>query len=225
LFIGTSSKQSYDQSMGFDSIKVSSLILGLLVVLCSACGSINPSAAQCSLASFLTLPTQDRELAIRSTSFGGVSVAQSFIPTSAGSAASATVFLKRYGSFSSGLYYLTATLEGNQVTGSTSVPDNIPLATSTRIDVSAVSSNSPGYYTFTFSSSASLNADQTYWLRIRASYPLSDTHYVSWMAYDGPNGYLVNSTSLNSVYELSQPNTFSNALIGEARYLLFSIGC
>ena len=193
------------------------LLIGLVQAGCSA------STSSCELAAYLNTPASDKAIPIAHASFGGSSVAQAFMLEADGTATTATVLLKRTGDFTLNTQTLLATIEGNGSGG----PDNTALATSEALDPAFISSNSASFYTFTFSTAVPLTASTIYWLRVRGSYPVNSTQYVSWSAFDGlAGGYSVNSTSLHSVYETGTGSSlFSSSRIGGNRFLIFTIGC
>jgi hypothetical protein len=199
-----------------------SIILILLSLLSFACEPIEvPGGSQCSLATFSATPSTGSELGIGLSSFGGPSIAQSFVIKQDGKISSATVRLQRTGTFTQYNHTLTATIELPGTIG----PNGTPLATSETLDPASISTT-PSYYKFVFPTPTSLITTQTYWLRIKGSYPVSDSNYISGLAYDGKTGgYTSGSTTLNAVYEQNVKDVFSSNLIGDYRFLLFNIGC
>ena len=189
--------------------------------------ALETGSSTCRLASYSITPDSGQEVGIGHDSPAnsrGRSVAQSFIPTE-GKAVSATVQLKKVGSFTVGNETLTATIENNTVSSGNNVPDNTPIATSSTVDPAIISSTLALDYTFTFTSSVDLTSGQTYWLRIKGSYAVGTTNYITWLGHNGQtNGYSFGSTFLNAVYE-TNTGSFSNSQIGSNRFLLFSIGC
>ena len=200
------------------------LLLSLcLVWLFNSSCSVATTPQACTLATFTSNPSTDKEVHIAHTTYGGSSVAQSFMLLANGTASNATVQLKRTGTFTTNAYTLTATIESNNG----GAPSGIVLATSQTLDASVISSSAATYYTFSLRAPVALLAGVTYWIRIKASYAVGDTNYISWFGHDGSvGGYTVNSTALNAVYETSaSSNAFSSALIGANRYLFFTVGC
>jgi hypothetical protein len=200
--------------------------LGLLMFIltsATACSKdIEPIVAQCTLASFSTSPSSDQSISIGHTDYGGLSVAQPFVVSQNGTAINAKAPLRRTGTFTAGSHTLMATLESN----GTNAPSSVILATSATLDPSTISTSDAVYYTFTFSTPVALTTGQIYWLKIKSSYGVNSTNFISWNAYDGKNGgYFSGTTPLGAVYELATPNTFSSSLLGLYRFALFSIGC
>lgn len=218
------------------------LIMAALLSGCTA----NKSGTQCTLASYTNTPTSGMELSIRkrtynpATDYSGASVAQAFqvvqanpSPTASGTSTSLTsstpsyaqLMLASAGSFSVNSASLTVTIESDN-NGS---PSGTALFTSAAVDVSSLSS-SAALTRFSFSgASGGLTVNQTYWLRLKASFPASETNYVIWSATDGSTNtslrYSLNSTNLPSLYETTTVNSFSSANIGIYRYLYFLLGC
>lgn len=182
----------------------------------------------CMLASFLTTPVKGMEVGIGHPNLGGTSVAQSFIVNKNGKAISFSVKLQRQGTFQVGMHTITGTIEGNTLNGlNLGEPDDKPMGTSASLDVSQVSV-AGDTYTFKFDKEISLSTSTIYWLRLKGSYPLSTTNYISWSGYDGKTGkYSVDNVTLHAVYETGQSThvEFSNAAIGSYRFLYFDIGC
>ena len=157
----------------------------------------------------------------KKTNYGGISVAQSFVVSQSGIPLTAIVRLALVGSFPVATQYLTATIEGN----SAGAPDNSPVATSTPIDVSTIST-AANSISFSLQNQPTLDPALTYWLRVKGTFPVSDTNYINWYGVDGyAHKYQVGTSILNSVYETSILNTFSISTIGQYRFLLFKIGC
>lgn len=217
-------------------------LIGLLALF-MGCANPTTSTPQCLLASYAPNPDLGKEVPIgKFKNFGGTSVAQAFMLASStaapGAAPSSTpsttpsaspsyvptyaaVMLSLVGTFSPGHHILTATLESD----SGGVPDGTPISTSKSIDVSQIGTNRASY-SFLFQSSVALNLNQVYWLRLRGSFPVSDTNYVNWYGADGlTNAYQVKGKLLNSLYETSVHGNYSSSQIGGLRFLLFAIGC
>jgi hypothetical protein len=175
------------------------------------CGQGNTSSDnQCVIAGFNPTPTTGSELGIGYQTLGGRSVAQPFVANSVSPPKAAVAYLKRQGEFTSNSHTLTATIEAD----SGGIPNSVPVVTSTPLDVSTISETGT-YYSFSFNSNVTLVKDQTYWLRIKTSYAVSNANYISWLAYDGKQGG----------YELPTTNSFTDALIGIYRFLLFTVKC
>lgn len=198
---------------------------GWLLIACAftalqltACANVEENCA----ASYTTEST-DQELGINDSALGGDELAQSFQLTEAREISSVQIRLQKKGTIASG-YSLVLTLETNDSNG------NAPSGTSAgggeaRLDVSLISTT--GYYTFTFSSAASLSAETTYWLRLRAEYPQSNSaaaspNLVYWSSHDGSSNTY---SSGSAVYETSTSNQWQTSIIGSLRDLLFKIGC
>jgi hypothetical protein len=201
------------------------LLIGVIAVSCAPLNSSDLSSSACSLAYFAATPTANLEVGIAKGDAAaiGSSVAQQFLVTSAGTATTATVALMRTGTFATKAHTLTATIEAN----SNGVPSGVALATSNGIDVAIIGGTTLSSNTFTFQTGIALTASQVYWLRIKASYPVNTTNYISWAAKDGLPGYTNSTTgaSLGAVVETAISNTFSASSIGTNRFMLFKIGC
>lgn len=197
-----------------------------MAFLVTACPVGSNSNGQCALASYNVTPSTTGAVGIGLSTYGGRSVAQSFMLTSPGKPLGATVMLAKVGSFAANTQQLVATIEGNNISTGMSQPNGSPLAVSNPIDPSTILLSVSGNYTFTFSSTQSLTANQLYWLRIKASYGANTSNYILWEGFSGSNNpYLVDGVPLNAVYETGTPNSFSDAQTGSNRYLLFNIGC
>lgn len=184
-----------------------------------SCGT--SSTSKCSVASYST--TSNSTLGLASQSDRGLSVAQSFALTTAGTPTTAILYLSKVGTFTQGSQTLQVTIEGNTA-GSPNTPNNTAVMTSNTVDPYLVGTTT-GSYTFTFSNASSLSTGTIYWLRLHASYAVNTTNYINWVAYDGATGgYQVSGTSYPSIYE-TNASSFSQTDIGTYLYLLFKITC
>ena len=190
----------------------------LLCIFSIGC-NLQTGTNSCNLASYSATPTSGKEVSIAHSTYGGSSIAQAFLLTTKGIPTQVTVHLQRIGTFVKGSHLLTLTIESD----SGGAPSTLPLITSS-LDPANVATKA-SFYSFTLTSAPELNAAQVYWIRIKGSYAVNDTDYISWSAYDGlSGGYSVGTTTLGSVYE-NTLGIFSTALLGTFRFLVFSIGC
>lgn len=159
-----------------------------------------------------------RSSGIRELQFGGSELAQLIVPTTDFSTQAVQVKLKKVGAPSG---TITLTLQG---TGATS-PDDFTEATAvlSTSDIEAAAA----FYTFTFNAAVQLKADQPYWIRLKASYPASDSNVIHWIA-NTANGY----TPGGGWYLTGTAGSWSQALfnisdeeLAASRDFLFKLEC
>ncbi len=196
------------------------LTLFLLFSSLLGCGEVKVGSTLCSLAAYSRVNTGD-EIGIGFTDYGGSSLVQPFVVTADGTATSVVVQLSVVGSFTANVSTLTATIESN----SAGKPDGVPLATARTIDPASLSTTS-ATAVFSFVTPPTLTSGTQYWLRIKASYPLSTTKYVKWSGFNGVSGrYSSGGVKLQAFYETGTPGVYNNSLIGDDQFFVFNIGC
>jgi hypothetical protein len=189
----------------------------------SSCGDLSTtSGTDTSCLILLTTETSGAEMGVAAAAntLGGDEIAQSFKVPIDKNITQVQLKLLRVGRPNG---TLTLKLQGN----SGDAPDGTDLTTAT-LNVTTddttgegnISSTKATFYTFTFGSEVSLVTTRTYWLRLQASYSLSDTHVIKWSG-NNSNTY----TNGNAIYETSINNSWSSNRIGTNRDLLFKLGC
>ena len=160
------------------------------------------------------------EIAIKSTTLGGSSIAQSFsLPHSDEgflTLQNVRLYFKRTGSFDT-----EDTITASIVADSSSIPDTTILS-SGNVLISTLSDSDFVAKDIALSSAVSLTTETTYWITITASYPQSDTDLVEVRAHQGSSGEY---TSGQALYETSTPGSWSSLLIGDFRDLNFQFNC
>ncbi len=153
--------------------------LTLIAVSLWSCSSNSAETATCSVD--ISSESTTGGVGIRQPSYGSDKVAQSVTFTADTSFSSLQLKLKRVGS---PVGTLTLVIETN----SASAPSGLAVYmadgsdNSATFDAAAVSSTASTFYTFTFASAVTLQANSTYWVTVEASYNPSSTDVVKWMS-------------------------------------------
>jgi hypothetical protein len=167
--------------------------ISLLVTGCGNKGSDTPTICN----SLSVTETTTGFLGIRKISQGSGELGQSFRVTEETLITGISVKLKAVDSTTEVTGQLTLNLERD----SGGAPNGLPLAQAV-LDIDTLSTTSFTSYPFAFPSVITLAANQDYWVRMKASYGPSDTHYVAWAGNDtnpyslGQASYLTQITSL-----------------------------
>ncbi len=207
-----------------DSIDSTTLLaLALFGVLASSCGQVTVSGSDASCALAFTTETEGKALGLNDGALGGGDLAQSFTLTEAKTVSQVQLKLRRVGMTSSSFQGHTASLGIESNNTSTGKPSGTALSTSDATLAVTLISTTPGFYTFTFSSSVSLAAG-IYWLRLKASYPTSSDskNLIQWVAHDGSNGAYSDGSA---AYKPLSTEVWETGAIGTLIDLLFKVGC
>lgn len=165
-----------------------------------------------------------KELGFRSSTFGGDELAQTFKVATTRTYNKVSVILIRQGN-PLPPSMLTLRIQADN----SGQPDGTTLGGGTLTVASAGTdpqtgtypqsiSKSAATYSFNLSSEVTLTESKTYWLRIQADFPASDSDTIKWLGEDGTL-YVGGA----AYYETSTENAFADTLIGSARDLTFEV--
>jgi hypothetical protein len=184
--------------------------LAAFMALVSACGSQDEQSTttdQCMISVTKVTTGLVTGIAADAGTLGGDELVQSFTADKDYSVTAVKLRLLRVGTPSG---TLTLSIQGASGSGTSARPDGVDLASGTlSLSTTTISASSPTQYTFTLTSSASLAKGAVYFVRVKASYALSDTNVVKWAASDEDP-----LTDGFPLYETSIANSFAAIGLG-----------
>ncbi len=188
----------------------------VVLILALGCGRRLNLADGCGILSYVQ-ETPGAELEINGQTSAWGSIAQSFQVTSSASLSSVRMKLQKFGTFATSQFIIASVHADNA--GSPSAT----TLSSGQVDVTEIGSSSASFVFFKLSSSVSLNANTTYWVKLTATYGQSSANVVKASAHEGAaNTY---ADGLAKYEPSASPGTWSNGTIGALRDLEFILGC
>ncbi|MGE4108394.1 MAG: choice-of-anchor R domain-containing protein [Bacteriovoracia bacterium] len=194
-----------------------------LTLLLTACG--NTTALNCSVRKSAD-DSYDAASAVSLNIGSGDEVAQSFQVRSTAIAenhttltvSSVELMLEPIGEVSGNLFFSIQTDSGG-------APSGTELSANANATVSITTNLTRGaeFYTFTLQTATELSPNVTYWLRLKAIYPVSTTQYVKWYADPAADVYDASNEGYSMKSNGASPPVFTS--LGGDLDFLFRIGC
>jgi hypothetical protein len=190
-------------------------ILAGAAVFSQACGNltVNGGGGTSCVASFTGPEVSGAEVSFTD---GTTQVAESFKLANDAAPGSVQLKLKLIGTAPTGSLIV-------KIEGDSSGPNNVPIETAT-LSASSVKASTTAvpdaYYTFTFSTPATLKANIVYWIRVQGDNTFQSNQGIQWMGDNTTPGDYKGGTALSY-----NGSAWTSGVLGTARAFLYQLGC